>query len=44
MDVPVLAWGPGFDRILMEFYEIKDMRDIYSNNLEQIRKMKHWSK
>ncbi len=44
IDVPVLAWGPGFDRMFMEFYEIKDMRDIYSNNMEQLRKMKYWTK
>jgi len=44
IDIPVLAWGPGFDRMLMEFYKIKDMRDIYSNNLEQIRKIKFWKK
>jgi len=43
-DIPVLAWGPGFDRILLEYYNIKDIRDIYSNNLEQIRKIKFWVK
>ena len=43
-DIPVLAWGPGFDRMLLEYYKIKDIRDIYSNNLEQIKKMKFWGK
>ncbi len=43
-DVKVLAWGPGFDRIMMDYYKIKDLRDLYSNNLEQIRNMKFWNK
>ena len=42
--IPVLAWGPGFDRILMDFYEIKDLRELYKNNLTQLRKMKFWIK
>jgi phenylalanyl-tRNA synthetase alpha chain len=42
--VPVLAWGPGFDRSLMEYYGIKDLRELYKNNLEQLRDMKIWSK
>ncbi len=42
--VPVLAWGPGFDRIMLEFYKIKDLREIYSNDLNQLRNMKFWMK
>lgn len=42
--VPVLAWGPGFDRSLMEYFGIKDLRELYKNDLEQLRKMKIWSK
>ncbi len=42
--IPVLAWGPGFDRILMDYYKIKDLREFYKNNLTQIRKMKFWIK
>ena len=42
--VPVLAWGPGFDRMLMDYYEIKDLRELYKNNIEQLRKMKFWMK
>jgi phenylalanyl-tRNA synthetase alpha chain len=40
--VPVLAWGPGFDRLILEYYKINDMRELYSNNLSQLRKMKMW--
>jgi len=42
--IPVLAWGPGFDRMLMKFYGIKDMRELYKNNITQLRKMKWWMK
>ncbi len=43
-NIPVLAWGPGFDRILMDYYKIKDLRELYKNNLTQLRKMKFWIK
>ena len=42
--IPVLAWGQGFDRIIMDFYKIKDLREMYKNDLNQIRKMKAWIK
>jgi len=42
--VPVLAWGPGFDRLLMDYYKIKDLRELYKNNLTHLRKMKFWMK
>jgi phenylalanyl-tRNA synthetase alpha chain len=38
--IPVLAWGPGFDRMIMSIFEIKDIRDLYKNNITQLRKMK----
>jgi len=41
-DVPVLAWGPGFDRIIMDYYKIKDIRTLYSNDLDYLRKTKAW--
>ena len=42
--IPVLAWGQGFDRIIMEFYKIKDLREMYSNNLKILRNKKSWIK
>jgi phenylalanyl-tRNA synthetase alpha chain len=42
--IPVLAWGPGFDRMLMSYYEIKDLRELYKNDLNHLRKMKFWVK
>jgi len=43
-NIPVLAWGPGFGRILMGYYEIKDLRELYKNDLNKLRKMKFWMK
>jgi len=40
----VLAWGPGFDRMIMDYYDIKDLRSMYKNDLSQLRKMKFWMK
>jgi phenylalanyl-tRNA synthetase alpha chain len=42
--IPVLAWGPGFDRMIMDYYEIKDLREMYANNLAELRKLKWWLK
>ena len=42
--IPVLAWGQGFDRIIMDFYKIRDLREMYKNDINQIRKMKSWIK
>ena len=42
--IPILAWGPGFDRILMDYYKIKDLRELYKNDLNQLRKMGAWMK
>ena len=42
--IPVLAWGPGFDRIIMEFFKIHDLRDMYKNDLNALREMKIWDK
>jgi len=42
IDVPVLAWGPGFDRIILEFFKISDIRELYKNDIDQLRNMKEW--
>lgn len=42
--IPVLAWGPGFDRIIMDYYQIKDLREMYKNNITKLRNMKMWVK
>jgi len=43
-NIPVLAWGPGFDRILMDYYGIKDLRELYKNDITKLRNMKFWMK
>ena len=43
-DVPVLAWGLGMERTIMEYYNIADVRDIYKNDLKQLREIKLWMK
>ncbi len=42
--IPVLAWGPGFDRTLMDYFGIKDLRELYKNDLTKLRNMKFWVK
>ncbi len=42
--IPILAWGPGFDRIIMEFFNINDLRNMYSNDINKLREMKMWRK
>jgi phenylalanyl-tRNA synthetase alpha chain len=41
-EVPILAWGPGFDRIILEFYKIDDIRNLYKNDLKQLKEIKEW--
>ncbi|MFH1711146.1 MAG: phenylalanine--tRNA ligase subunit alpha [Nanoarchaeota archaeon] len=42
--IPVLAWGPGFDRTLMDYYKITDLREFYNNDLNKLRNIKFWVK
>jgi len=44
IEVPVLAWGLGMERTIMEYYNIKDVRDVYKNDLKQLRESKIWLK
>ena len=43
-ECPVLAWGLGLGRITCPHFEIKDLRDMYKNDLKQLREMKIWVK
>jgi len=40
--IPVLAWGPGFDRIMTQFFGINDLRELYKNDINKLREMKFW--
>ncbi|MEK6889772.1 MAG: phenylalanine--tRNA ligase subunit alpha [Nanoarchaeota archaeon] len=39
-NVPILAWGPGFDRIMMLMNEISDLREVYKNDIKILRDKK----
>ena len=41
-DIPILAWGPGFDRIILDYYKINDIRELYKNDIKQLRESKAW--
>ncbi|NQU79219.1 phenylalanine--tRNA ligase subunit alpha [Candidatus Woesearchaeota archaeon] len=43
-DVPVLAWGPGIDRMITSAFGIKDIRELYKNDLKQLRTIREWMK
>jgi phenylalanyl-tRNA synthetase alpha chain len=40
VDVPVIAWGLGLDRMAMVALEIKDIRDLFSRDLDFVRTKK----
>ncbi len=43
-ECPVLAWGQGMGRIISEYWKITDIRELYKNDLKQLREMKAWLK
>jgi len=40
--IPVLAWGYGFDRLVTDNFNIKDLRDLFGNDINKLREMKAW--
>jgi len=43
-DIPVLAWGQGMERLITEYYKITDLRELYRNDIKQLREIKAWVK
>ncbi len=43
-ECPVLAWGQGMGRIISEYWKITDIRELYKNDIKQLREMKMWLK
>ncbi len=41
-EVPVLAWGLGFERIITDYYGISDIRELYRNDIKELRETKIW--
>ncbi|MFC1803558.1 phenylalanine--tRNA ligase subunit alpha [Thermoproteota archaeon] len=44
IDVPVLAWGPGFDRLVMQSYRVDTIKELYSNDIGLLRRAKLWTR
>src|SRR3989344_3491948 len=44
INVPVLAFGQGLERGILEYYKITDIRELYKNDLKQLREMRLWMK
>jgi phenylalanyl-tRNA synthetase alpha chain len=42
IDVPVLAWGQGLERGIMGYYQFKDIRHLYNNDIKEIKDVKVW--
>ena len=42
--IPVLAWGIGMERSIMEYFDIKDIRLLYKNDIKQLRETKTYLK
>ena len=43
-ECPVLAWGIGMERIITNYYGIKDLREIYKNDLKDLKEAKEFLK
>ena len=41
-DVNVLAWGPSLERVVMMRYGIRDIRQLYWNDLKMLREARVW--
>lgn len=41
-EVPVLAWGQGLERGIVDYYNIQDLRQLYGNDLKLLREIKEW--
>ncbi|MFW5852850.1 MAG: phenylalanine--tRNA ligase subunit alpha [Nanoarchaeota archaeon] len=44
IDVPVLAWGQGLERGIVEYFDFSNLRDLYRNDIKKIKEMKYWMK
>jgi len=43
IDVPVLAWGPGFDRLVMQSYKVNNIKELYTNDIGLLRRARLWT-
>lgn len=40
---PVMAWGTGLERILTEFYDIHDLRQLYDNDIKRLQEKQYFT-
>lgn len=40
---PVLAWGTGLERIITAYYNINDLRDLYSNDINDLQERRPYA-
>jgi phenylalanyl-tRNA synthetase alpha chain len=40
--VPVLAWGLGLERSIVEYLGLTDIRDIYRNDIKMTNEQQYW--
>ena len=43
-ECPILAWGLGMERIITEYYKIQDLRNMYDNDINDLKSKKWWLK
>ncbi len=41
-DTQVLAWGLGLARIIKNYHQMNDIREIYNNDIKKLRTIKEW--
>lgn len=41
-ECPVLAWGQGMERIIVDYYKFTDLRELYKNDIKQLKEIKEW--
>jgi len=44
VDVPVLAWGPGIERLMLLRYGLDDLRELYANDLSWLRRRRAFAR
>lgn len=41
-EIPVLAWGLGLERVIVDQFKFTDLRDLYRNDIQQLRTTRHF--
>ena len=38
-----LGGGQGLERVITDYWHVEDIRDLYKNDIKELRKMKAWT-